>query len=233
MPHNDPTNGRDSSHKALDTWESGDHNCATDSEISSAIRQLLILSKGVLIQMSETTQVQMEDGSVVEFTEKMKVKKQSFIDSNSGDLVTKFVFRNGAVRTHVTAADDAMVARLALHGADQKFGDEFAGLDDVEDCIQAFEEMSARIARGEWSEKRSSDGLAGTSLLARALVAVTGKTIEEVKTRLGALDAKTKAAMAKQPKIAQAIAEIKAARDAKKPAKDGIDPNEALNSFLS
>lgn len=181
--------------------------------------------------MAETTKVVAEDGSTHEFGEKQKVKKQSSIQEG-GTVVTKFVFRNGAVRTHETAPDSPIYSRLAMHGADQKFGDEFAGLEDVEDCVEAFDEMSKRLARNEWSEKRTSDGLAGSSMLARALVKLYGKTLDEVKERLSTLDAKTKQALSRDPKVAEVIAQIKAEQAAKKPAKDAIDPSAAMAAFL-
>jgi hypothetical protein len=181
--------------------------------------------------MAETMKVTAEDGNTYEFGEKAKVKKQSSI-RDDGTVVTKFVFKNGVVRTHETPSDSSVYSRLAAHGADQKFGDEFAGLEDVEDCIEAFDEMSKRLTRGEWSEKRTSDGLAGSSLLARALVKTTGLTLEAVKERLSKLDPKTKLALSKGSEVAAEINRIKAERDAKKPAKDAVDPNEALAAFL-
>jgi hypothetical protein len=165
--------------------------------------------------MADPIKVQCEDGNTYEFSEKAKVKKQSYI-TDDGVIVTKFVFRNGAVRTHKTSMGDALVARLAMHGADQKFGDEFAGVDDVEDCILSFESMSGRLARGEWSERKAGEGVAGTSLLARALAEHTGKSLDEVKAKLKDADPKVKAAAARQPKVAEIIARLKAERDAKK-----------------
>lgn len=180
---------------------------------------------------SETTKVQAEDGGLYEFGEKAKVKKQSQVKED-GTVVTKFVFKNGVVRTHVTAPNSPVYSRLASHGADQKFGDEFAGLDDVEDCVEAFDAMSARLAKGEWSEKRQGDSMAGVSLLARALVIVSGRPIDEVRAKLSALDQKTKTAISQQPAVAEQIVKIKAERDAKKPQKEGVDPNAALEAFL-
>lgn len=172
-----------------------------------------------------------EDGSTYNFGEKQKVRKHSSI-SPDGTIVTKFVFRNGAVRAHETAPGSALYARLAQHGADQKFGDEFAGMgDDVDDFVLAFEAMSKRFDRGEWSEKRESDGLAGTSMLQRALVEYLGKTLEEVKDRLSKTDNKVKAVMAKQPEVAAIINRLKAERDAKKGVKPE-DANAALESVF-
>lgn len=172
--------------------------------------------------MADPIKVSAEDGNTYEFGEKAKVKKQSY-KTDDGVLVTKFVFRNGAVRTHKTPLGDKMIAQLALHGADQKFGDEFAGVDDVDDCVLAFEAMSARLERGEWSERKAGEGVAGTSLLARALSEAYNKPIEEVKAKLRDSDPKVKAAASRQPKVAEIINRLKAERDAKK----GVTPQDA------
>ncbi len=187
--------------------------------------------------VQDLQKVTTEDGHVVEFGEKTKVKKQSYYNADQKAIVTKFIFRNGAVRQHLTPIGDEIIYKLAQHGADQKFGDEFAGLEDVEDCIGAFEAMSERLSQQvpvdqRWSEKRQSDGMAGTSLLARALVMTTGLSMDEVKVRLKDKDAKTKSALTRQPKIAEAINKIKAERDEKKPT-NGVDPNKALTEFLA
>jgi hypothetical protein len=182
------------------------------------------------VKMAETTKVTGEDGNVYEFSEKAKVKKQSYI-TDDGVIVTKFVFRNGAVRTHKTQPGDALLKRLAMHGADQKFGDEFAGVDDVEDCVLAFDSMSGRLARGEWSERKAGEGVAGTSLLARALSEHTGKSLDEVKAKLKDADPKVKAAAARQPKVAEIIARLKAERDAKKGV-TAVDAEAAVSEIF-
>ena len=103
-----------------------------------------------------------------EFSDRQKVIKKSVIQEG-GTVVTRFIFRNGEVRTHSLAPDDALYATAARHGMDQKFGDEFAGENDVEDCILAFEELSAKLAEGKWTD-RKTDGIGGSSILLRALI---------------------------------------------------------------
>ena len=180
--------------------------------------------------MAENTiSVTSTEGKVYEFSQRAKVKKDSYI-APDGTIVTKFVFRNGQVREAALARDSALFAKAAAHGMDQKYGDEFAGLDDVEDCIEAFDNLSARIGRGEWSEKRVSDGMAGTSLLVRALAEVSGATVESIKAKLSTVDAKQKQALSRQTKVATVISRLKAERDAKKGKVE--DADAALASFL-
>lgn len=175
--------------------------------------------------MADPVKISAEDGQSYEFGEKAKVKKQSYV-TDDGVIVTKFVFRNGAVRTHMTQPGDKMIARLAAHGADQKFGDEFAGVDDVEDCVLAFESMSSRLSKGDWSERKAGEGVSGTSLLARALAELKGRPLDEVKAKLKDADPKVKAAAARQPDVAAIINRLKAERDAKK----GVTPADAAQA---
>lgn len=130
--------------------------------------------------------------------------------------------------------DSALFVKAAAHGLDQKYGDEFAGLDDTEDCIEAFDALAARIAKGEWSEKRVSDGMAGTSLLVRALVEVSGgsKTVEQIKAVLADMDKETKQALSLQSEVAKVIARLKEERQAKK-AKPAAEAAEAANAALA
>ena len=176
----------------------------------------------------KVTQVVAEDGATYEFGEKAKVKKQSSTDGSKG--VVKFVFRNGAVRSTSFDPSHPLFVRLAQHGADQKIGDEFAGLDDPEDCVAAFEQISERLQAGEWTEKKQSEGLAGTSMLARALAEVTGKPLAEVKAKLAATPKEMKAAIGKQKAVAEVIERIKAERDERKGTK--VDAEAALAAFM-
>ena len=126
--------------------------------------------------------------------------------------------------------DSALFVKAAAHGLDQKYGDEFAGLDDVEDCVEAFEALAARISRGEWTEKRVSDGMAGTSLLVRALAEVSGKPLDEVKAKLADATKEQKAAVSRQAKVAAVIAKLKLERDTKKGK--AVDADAALSELL-
>lgn len=178
----------------------------------------------------KVTQVAAEDGQSYEFGEKAKVKKLSSMKED-GTIVVKFVFRNGAVRSSEFAPNHPIIPRCAQHGLDQKVGDEFAGLEDPEDCVVAFEQITERLQRGEWTEKRQSEGLAGTSLLARALVEVTGKSMAEVKEKLAATPKEAKAAIAKQKAVATVIQRMKDERDAKKGT--AVDADAALEAFTA
>lgn len=152
--------------------------------------------------------VTLTDGREVDFGERAKVDKQSEVASN-GDLVVKFAFLNGEIREFRMANGDPLVAKAALHGLNQKFGDSFAGVKDVEDMIECFEDVAETLSKGEWSEKRG-EGIAGTSVLARALMEVFAKTKDEVKAFLKDLSAAEKAGLRKAPGVAEVVARLEA-----------------------
>lgn len=173
-----------------------------------------------------TTAIQMNDGSTKEFGEKAKVIKESTVH-HDGSIGVKFHFRNGEVKQFHMPHDHQLYARAAQHGLDQKFGDAFSGIDDVEDAALAFDKVADQIKAGDWNKGRVSDGMAGTSVLAKALVKVTGNSIEEVKETLKTLEPAQKAALRKQPAIATAIMEIESAKG----SKGKVDVDEVLSRF--
>lgn len=118
----------------------------------------------------------MTDGRKVVFTGKKKLIKT--VDEASNTV--RFDFRNGETRTYLPS--EQMVARLALHGAAQKIGDETASVDDIDDMVVAVDEMIARLDRGEWGVTRAAgDGFSGASVVIRAICEASGKSVAEVK----------------------------------------------------
>ena len=142
--------------------------------------------------------VTMEDSRVVEFAGKRKLLKTSTI-TPEGKVAVRMDFRNGQTRTFTLP--DSMVTKFAAHGAEQKLGDEIAGLDDTDDCVMAVDELIDRLYNGEWGVKREANGMAGTSILARALCELTGKTREQIKAFLAGKSQAEKVALRNSGKV--------------------------------
>jgi len=166
----------------------------------------------------------------LEFGVKEKVKKQSRVGED-GTVHIVFAFRNGEVGRLDMAPDHPLFARAAQHGLDQKLGDEFSGMDDPDDCAEAFRELAKRINEGTWNQARQSDGLAGLSILAKALVRISGKEIDEVRELLKGLTAAQKSALRKDAAVAKVIREIEDEREAKKPSSKKVDTGAILAAF--
>lgn len=169
--------------------------------------------------------VAMDDGRVVQFAGKRKLLKESQI-SAAGDVRVRLDFRNGETRTFTIAP--AMMAKFAAHGAEQKLGDSIAGLDDVEDCILAVDELMGRLDAGDWTVQREANGLAGTSVLAKALVEYTGKTIDKIKEFLSTKAQAEKVALRANPKVKVIVDRI----EAEKASKGNKIDSDALLSGL-
>ena len=169
--------------------------------------------------------VTMTDGRVVEFVGKRKMLKESFV--KDGVVSVRLDFRNGETRTFTLPS--ALLLKFAAHGAEQKLGDETAGLDDIDDALMAIDALTERLNAGEWGVKREANGMAGTSVLARALVETTGKTIVQIKEFLGKKSAAEKLALRANPKIKPVIDRIEAEKAAK--GKTAVDTDAMLDEL--
>ena len=157
--------------------------------------------------------VTMTDGRVVDFAGKRKLLKESSVTAD-GQVQVRLDFRNG--ETRLFTIPDALLTKFAAHGAEQKLGDEIAGLTDVEDCVLAVDELIDRLYNGEWGVKREANGMAGTSVLVRALVEHTGKTVEQIKQFLNGKSQAEKVALRNNPKIKPIVERIEAEKASKK-----------------
>lgn len=168
--------------------------------------------------MSTKTETQVEtvtmtDGRIVDFAGKRKLLKESSVNAD-GKVAVRLDFRNG--ETRLFTLPDNLLNKFAAHGAEQKLGDEIAGLTDTEDCVLAVDELIDRLYNGEWSVKREANGMAGTSVLVRALVEHTGKTVEQIKQFLSGKSQAEKVALRNNPKIKPIVERIEAEKASKK-----------------
>lgn len=173
------------------------------------------------------TTVKMDDGRTVDFAGKRKMLKSTEY-ADDGSIKIRLDFVNG--ETRLFTLPEPLLAKFAAHGAEQKLGDEIAGLEDVDDCVLAIDELTDRLNLGEWGIKRDAGGLAGTSILARALVELSGRTGAEVKTYLSDLTHAQKNALRTNPQLVPIIAKLEAAKAKKKAP---VDTEAMLGKFLS
>jgi hypothetical protein len=155
--------------------------------------------------------VTMSDGRVVDFAGKRKLLKTA--QEVNGKVQITLDFRNG--ETRLFTLPDNLLLKFAAHGAEQKLGDEIAGLTDTDDCVIAVDELIDRLYNGEWNVKREANGMAGTSVLARALVEHTGKTMEQIKAFLSAKSQAEKVALRNNPKVKPIVERLEAEKVSK------------------
>lgn len=158
---------------------------------------------------AEVQLVKMSDGREVGFAGKRKVLKETVIDESKialdgntitlqdGAVAVRMDFRDGTTKLYPIKA--SMFPKFAGHGGEQKYGDELAAPANdplsPEDMVLATDELHAQLYdQGEWSAAREGGGFAGASVVVRAIMEASGKTVEEVKAFLdGKLEAAKKA----------------------------------------
>lgn len=175
----------------------------------------------------EVETVTMQDGRVVEFAGKRQLQKESSVTAE-GQVQVRLDWRNG--ETRLFTIPTSLMAKFAAHGAEQKLGDEIAGLKgeggkdaDIDDKILAVDELIDRLYNGEWGVKRESSGLAGTSVLIRALVELYGKSVDEIKAFLKDKTQAQKSALRANPKVKPIVERIEAEKAAKAGSKVDTD----------
>lgn len=172
------------------------------------------------------TPVTLTDGRVVEFGSKQKLQKTSTIEGDT--VTTELIFRNGEVRTFTPPA--ALIARFVAHGIEQKLGDCIAGETDPDDQVLAVEDLIARLTAGEWNVGRSSAGaFAGTSILARALVEVSGKDAATIKEYLSTKTQAEKIALRGSNQLKAVIQRLEAEKSSK--TKSTVDTDSLLGEL--
>jgi hypothetical protein len=129
------------------------------------------------------TEVELEDGRKAKFAGTRKMQK-SYEETPEGVKAT-FDFVNGATRSIVIGPDSKLIATLVGHGLVQKIGDETATTSDVDDMVLEVEAMIERLQKGEfYAERAAGDGFSGASVVLKALVEVTGLSLEAVKANI-------------------------------------------------
>lgn len=173
--------------------------------------------------------VTMTDGRIVEFVGKRKLLKESIFTDGETTLALPLIrldFRNGETRTF--ELPEALLLKFAAHGAEQKLGDETAGEDDVDDMVLSVDELIERLNKGEWSIKREGGGMAGTSVLIKALMEYSGHPLERVKEFLKNKTQADKVALRQSEKLKPIVDRLEAEKLAKS-AK--VDVNALLSTL--
>ena len=135
---------------------------------------------------TEYIKVTMEDGREVEFPKSRKTDKTVLADAAGTATGVRFDFVNGRTLSILfSELSSETLAYACGHGISQKGGDSYASVKETDDMVLAVEEIFTRLRAGEWAAVREAgDSTAGASIVIRALVEATGKTVEFVKTFL-------------------------------------------------
>lgn len=174
--------------------------------------------------------VTMDNGDIIEFTGKTKMIKTSKVNADTGEVVVRLDFING--ETRYLNIPPVLLHRFAAHGAEQKLGDEIAGVKDVEDAIIAIDELLDRLEKGEWNVKREAGGLSGASVLMKALMELSCKSKEDIKAFLSGKTHAEKTALRGNPKLRPIIDRLEAEKAERTKGKGPSVDTDALLAGL-
>lgn len=163
--------------------------------------------------------VKMKDGRVVDFPGKRKAQKETTIAD--GKVTVRFDFRNG--ETSYFTIPEAQILKFAGHGAEQKLGDSMAGVESVDDCQLAVDELIEQLYAGDWTARKESSGFNGASVLLKALCEVTGKDAATIKAFLGKKTHAEKLALRNSAKVKPVVERLEAEKAARSKAGQGVD----------
>ena len=164
----------------------------------------------------EVEVVTMQDGRKIEFAGNRKLLKSYEITPDG--IFIRLDFRNGETRDF--RIPDSLMGQFAGHGGLQKLGDETAGMKDVDDMVLAVDETIDRLNKGEWSTRTEGGSFAGGSILLRALVEFSGKTVDNIKMFLKEKTPAQKTALRNSVQIKPIIDRMESEKASKGPSVD-------------
>jgi hypothetical protein len=146
---------------------------------------------------------------------KMGIKKLADVEAQAVSITFE---DESIISAALSELDDNIVNQLALHGLGQKLGDSYAGGKEIRDAggdVQQWAKDNvtrvwANLVAGDWTVR--GEGGPRITQLAQAVAEVFGVTVEQAADKLGEMEKEQKAAVAKAPKVAAKLAEIKAAK---------------------
>lgn len=148
----------------------------------------------------------------VEFVGKRKLIKESLFPEGGLPQI-RLDFRNGETRLFQVTPE--LLNRFAAHGAEQKLGDETAGTEDVDDMVLEVDALIDRLNKNEWSTRREGGGMSGTSVLLKALVEFSKKSVEDVKKFLTGKTPAEKMALRNSSQLKPIVEKLEAEKVAK------------------
>lgn len=128
------------------------------------------------------------------------------VDVDAGTVAFTFADGGTPIVVELSKVSDANQNRLALHGLSQKCGDSYAGAESIADAREAVLGVQEMLYSGEWSTR--APGEPRVAVLAEALARATGRTVEEAKAALAAMDDETRKAISAHPGVKKARAEM-------------------------
>lgn len=182
------------------------------------------------VTKSSKIAITMDDGRTVEFSGKRKMVKETTIDAEKNEIVTRLDFLNGETRYFNLPA--TLLLRAAAHGIEQKLGDEIAGVAEVDDCVAEMDQLLSRLDKGEWNMVREGgNGSGGASILVKALMELSGRDRAAITEFLSDKTQAEKIALRTNEKLKPIVERLEAERNAKAKDKPVIDTYKLMEGL--
>lgn len=182
------------------------------------------------VTKSSKIAVTMDDGRTVEFAGKRKMIKETTIDAEKNEIVTRLDFLNGETRYFNLPA--SLLLRAAAHGIEQKLGDEIAGVVEVDDAVAEMDQLLSRLDKGDWNMVREGGkGSGGASILVKALMELTGKDRAAITEFLSGKTQAEKIALRTNAKLKPIVERLESERNAKAKDRPQIDTDKLMEGL--
>ena len=157
--------------------------------------------------------VQMEDGRIVQFNSRAKMRTTITVEAGAITIVADF--SNGQTLSFSMGLPDNLTeleTKLFQFAFKEKTHNQIAGVTDVADCYIAVRELFDLFAAGKWTAERKAGEGQGTSALQKAIMEVYGKTADQAYQFLKDKTHAQKMALRAHEKLAPVIQRLEAAK---------------------
>ena len=138
---------------------------------------------------------------------KQRIKREKDFEAGT---VTFTVMESGeSLTVNVSDISGDLTNHLLVHAINAKVGD--AAADPKVDAMEAMTNVVGQLKEGTWTAK-SGGGAAKTTMIAEALVRVTGQALEDVNAKLETLSEDELKDLKKNGQVKSAMADITAER---------------------
>lgn len=171
--------------------------------------------------------VQMEDGRIVQFNSRAKMRTAITLDNGTATIIADF--SNGQTLSFaipLPADLTELHAKLFQFALKEKTHNQIAGVTDVADCFIAVRELFDLFAAGKWTAERKASEGQGASILQKAIMEVYGKTADEAYLYLKDKTHTQRKALRNYEKLAPVIQRLEAAKTSTK-----VDVDELLKEL--
>lgn len=139
-----------------------------------------------------------------------KLNLEAAKNEDNGQVTVTAKFPDGHTEAFSFDNQHALYEHFAVHGVGKKIRDTVATIKEPADQKAAVQKLFTAFNEGKWNAIRSGDGSPQVGVLARALSALYGKSLEDAQEFVKKLNKKQQSDMRHLPAVAAKITELNA-----------------------